>query len=117
MNTKHEPTPKMTKSEWVALGTARFGPDMLQWRFVCPICKGEQTAEDFREFKDRGATPDQAYFSCLGRWTHGKRAFGDKVSPETRCDYTLGGLFRLPGVIVVDEGGEERLAFAFAEVE
>lgn len=111
-------TPRMTRAEWLAEGERRFGKDMLKWQFVCPICKGIQTPEDFRQYKDRGATPDSAYFNCIGRYQPDTpKALGDsKPTPETRCDYTLGGLIRLSGVIVTDDEGKEHHCFAFAGV-
>lgn len=62
---------KMTHEEWVAKGKALFGDDMLKWKFVCPGCGHVQTPEDFRAFKDKGATPDSARNECIGRYTTG----------------------------------------------
>ncbi|HMS55118.1 MAG TPA: VVA0879 family protein [Fimbriimonadaceae bacterium] len=107
---------RMTVDEWLAEGKRRFGGDPGEWAFVCPICKGVQTVNDFRPFKDKGATPDTARFSCLGRFLpNTASAFFGHPDNQSRCDYTLGGLIPLPGVIVTDYDGKELLCFAFAE--
>ena len=38
--------------EWKAEATRRFGPDMLKWRFRCPMCGHVASVQDF---KDAGA--------------------------------------------------------------
>ncbi|MEQ1761613.1 MAG: VVA0879 family protein [Pyrinomonadaceae bacterium] len=103
----------MSYQDWQDEARRRFGDNPAFWYFQCPICKGIQCPEDFRQYKDRGATPDSARYNCLGRYqqeTAGKNLSG---TPESRCDYTLGGLFRLTGVIVI-HNGEERHCFDFA---
>ena len=53
--------------EWKAEATRRFGPDMLKWRFRCPMCGHVASVQDF---KDAGAkSPNCAYQECLGRYT------------------------------------------------
>ena len=53
--------------EWTAEATRRFGPDMLKWRFRCPMCGHVASVQDF---KDAGAkSPSCAYQECLGRYT------------------------------------------------
>lgn len=50
--------------EWKAEATRRFGPDMLKWRFRCPMCGHVASVQDF---KDAGAkSPNCAYQECLG---------------------------------------------------
>ncbi len=112
--------PRMTVEEWRAEGRRRFGENFDEWKAVCPICGNVQSVGDFRQFKDRGATPDTTFQQCIGRFTTGPiyRGFGEnkKDAPKQPCDYAIFGLFRLPGVIVVLDG-KEVLLFAFADVE
>jgi hypothetical protein len=84
--------------EWKAEGERRFGPDVTKWRFVCPGCNNEQSVEDFRPFKDHGATPSSAYGQCLGRFlprAQTRSWANDKPRPGVRCDYTASGLLCL----------------------
>ena len=102
----------MTKAMWEAKGTELFGPDKMKWRFVCPSCGHIQAVEDFRAFKDDGATPDLAYSCCIGRYDgHMHVEMGTRPGP---CNYTGYGLFNICPVMVIDEGKEVR-SFAFAE--
>lgn len=111
-------TPQMTYAEWEEEGKRRFGEDIFKWKFQCPICKNVATVEDYKPFKDQGATPDSATCQCIGRFTGAKRkAFGDPVTPGQPCDYALFGLFRLPGVIITFPDGHKKMSFAFAPTE
>jgi len=102
----------MTKEEWWARGIELFGADLLKWRFVCPCCGNIQTPEDFRPYKDKGVTPDTAWFNCIGRYDgHEAVSIFSKKSP---CNYTSGGLFCFNPIKVVD-GEKEHMAFAFDE--
>ena len=102
---------RMTKEEWLAKGKELFGDDMFQWKFICPNCGHVQSIEDFRQYKDKGANPNSAYQSCIGRYMDGEvGTLGDKKSP---CNYAASGLIMLAPIIVVD-GDSETHAFAFA---
>ena len=92
----------MTQDEWRAEGERLFGPDQCQWRFVCPICGNVQSPEDFRQYKDAGATPASAYKQCIGRYReHARRAFGSgEKEVSAPCDFAAYGLFRLGAVRV-----------------
>lgn len=104
---------ELTLGEWVAEGTARFGIDRCQWKFVCPACGHVQTVEDFRKYKDVGAGPDSAYFNCIGRYGGPAReAFA--LDGEGPCNYTTGGLFNISPVKIIDHRGNEHHAFDFA---
>lgn len=111
---------QISRSEWIAKGTALFGPDMLSWRFRCPCCGHVQTPEDFRPFEERGATPNSAVNECLGRYLPKEQRGG--LSPDhantkvkSPCDYAAYGLFRLAPFVVQFEDGTESHAFGFAE--
>lgn len=102
---------RLTIAEWEAIGTERFGPDKLSWRFACPACGHVQTPEDFRVHEVHAET---ALFSCIGRWAGPKRkAFGGEGAGP--CDYTSGGLINIAPIIVKGPDGEEKTSFAFAE--
>lgn len=104
---------KITMDEWLAEGKRLYGENMLNWRFVCPSCGNIQTAEDFRPYKDRGATPDSARFNCIGRYDgHIDVPIGSKPGP---CNYTTGGLFNISPVKVIGNDGKEYSSFEFAD--
>lgn len=103
----------MTKKEWFALGTDLYGDDYFQWKFICPSCGHVQTPEDFRPYKNNGATPDTARFSCIGRYD-GHMDVSIFASPGP-CNYTSGGLFPLAPVEVVDDD-KKHLVFAFKDM-
>lgn len=108
---------KMTYEDWMAKGKELFGDDMLQWKFVCPGCGQVQTAEDFRPYKDKGASPESARIECIGRYTNGKSwAFRNHKDRTQPCDYAGYGFFNICPVVVATEGGEI-YSFAFAENE
>lgn len=101
---------RMTAAQWETEARCRFGNDPLKGRFVCPCCGHEQAAEDFRPYKDQGATPDSARFECIGRYA----GVGKGPRPKP-CDYTAGGLFRLaPLRITSDDRPNDLMAFDFA---
>lgn len=116
---------QMTHAEWLAEGERRFGPDQMQWRFVCPVCGHVASIDDW---KNAGSTENDVAFSCVGRWA-GLRRDALGLNPEAiasgelppaegpgPCNYTAGGLFQLCPIQIVTPAGEQRPAFAFAEV-
>jgi hypothetical protein len=100
-----------TEDQWRAEGERRFGPDMMKWRFVCPICENIASCEDFRPYADKGATPNSATCECIGRYTGAKDSFDNKTKP---CNYAGYGLFRL-SPIRIDRADVETHCFAFAD--
>lgn len=116
----------ITYDEWKAEGERRFGPDMLTWRFICPGCRNEQSAADFRPFTDRGATSNSAYRECLGRFLLSDQArswMNDKSRAGVRCDYAAYGLLCIcttqvqpPSDVAPENGGPKPIAvFEFGE--
>lgn len=97
---------RQTQAEWEAEGERRFGPDKMKWRFVCAACGHEQCAEDFRQFKDRGAEPGHAYNRCIGRYD---RSIAD-------CDWAAFGLLGTMGKgrIITSPDGDVSEIFDFA---
>lgn len=37
----------MTHKDWMDEGARRFGPDVTQWRFICPVCHHEASVQDW----------------------------------------------------------------------
>jgi hypothetical protein len=110
----------LTIAEWRSLGERLFGPDFFQWKFVCPSCGHVQSPEDFRRFKESGATPDSAATQCYGRYLPKNERGGfskDHANPKVKspCDYAAYGLFRLSPLEVIHEDGTKAQSFGFYE--
>jgi hypothetical protein len=98
----------ISADKWYEQGKRLFGPDMRDWKFVCPVCGYVAKAQ---EWIDAGAPQNAVGFSCIGRWAGAKReAFGGKGPGP--CDYAGGGLFRLNPVKVYNSN---TAMFKFAE--
>lgn len=107
-----KPQRSVTKAEWEDQGTALFGANKNDWRFVCPACGYVQTPTDYRKSH---APRDAIAFSCVGRWRNkARKAFGE-TGPGP-CDYAGGGLFSLNPVCITDHGDGIRI-FEFAPQE
>ncbi len=103
----------MNREEWMAEGQRLFGEDIFKWRFQCPVCKNIATPEDYRKYKDSGATADSATCECIGRFLPKKDRGGwskDHCNPKIKspCDYASYGLFRFG----VEVDGSFRFPFA-----
>lgn len=110
-------TTTYTEAEWRAEGERRFGTDMMQWKFTCPVCHHMQCGADF---KAAGAPETAIGFSCIGRWlpkAQTREAFtGSSRRKKGPCSYAGGGLFKLNPVTVHVNGRAEPIQmFAFAE--
>lgn len=103
---------RMTRAAWEAEARRRFGDDHLHWKFVCPVCGHVQAVRDFRQYKDKGANPNDAYQNCIGRYIEGSRSAFNGKGPGP-CTYAGYGLFRLAPTVVVDDGSETQV-FDFA---
>jgi len=105
----------MTLHEWKQEAERRFGKDPDKWKFVCPVCGNIQSPEDFKPYKDKGATPESCTNSCLGRYSGGRDAFSKGEGP---CNYTAYGLIQLSPIrVICPENDEPIHCFAFAEPE
>lgn len=103
---------KYTHQEWLAELASRFGDNNLNWSFECPACGKVSTLQ---EFKNAGASPDDAYQTCIGRHTgKGPPTKGSKDG----CNWCAYGLFGTlgKGDVVVTEGGSEVSVFSMAEL-
>lgn len=97
----------LTHEEWLARGEELYGPRGRDWKFRCVACGHVQSAVAVvarNPAIELLSTRDWIYFSCEGRRT-----------ASVGCDWTLGGLFTLHSLEVVDDGGVRRPAFEFAD--
>lgn len=109
---------KLTQRQFLAKGKELFGENMNKWKFKCPICGNIQCAEDFRQYKEQGATAESTWQECIGRYMpkrNSAEAFGNKNKKvKSPCNYAAYGLFRI-GHVVKLENGRNTVAFPFAE--
>ena len=82
---------------------------------ICPMCSTPQSARDLISAgagKDFEGVEKYLGFSCVGRFTNAgpfKEGYGGNG-----CDWTLGGLFRLHELEVVDPDGKSHPRFEVA---
>lgn len=113
-----EERPKIKLADWHKLASDKFGNDARHWKFICPICKTPQTAQDFI---NAGVPEADAKTSiaveCIGRWLpNSEKAFGEKKRKKgVPCNYAGYGLFKLNPVPVLFEDGTVFNAFDFYE--
>ena len=101
---------------WKAEGEKRFGSDIRNWRFKCPMCGHIASVQDFIDAGCKDAE-NSAYEECLGRYTgKGTPVKGD----SSGCNWAAYGLFGIPhgGVYVVTDKANDKAAhiFDFADV-
>lgn len=108
---------EVTHQQWLDEARERFGPEAMNWRFVCPSCGHVAAVKDWRAV---GAPEGAIAFSCVGRWMEGPVmeigpvAGGPKKGP---CNYAGGGLFRMNPVHVTHSNGARHSVFEFAPAE
>ncbi len=85
----------LTKQEYIDVIRAQ-GVPFNQVKFICPRCKTAQCAQDFIDTNKFTVDEVDKYlgFSCIGRW-----------DPNKGCDWTLGGLFKIHELEVIDDDG------------
>ena len=94
-----------TLDEWLKEGIGLFGRDRRKWQFVCPSCKRTQSVRSLEQYADQGATPEDVYRHCIGRFSGGLKG-------PHKCDWAAYGLSRGPD-FVIDEDGDELPVFQF----
>ena len=111
ITTSEAPTPV---TDWLEEGKRLFGPDPLDWRFVCPICGRVYTAREHKEAGSDG--PNKAYLECIGRYLEAG-SFDPRKGNENGCDWCAYGLFGTAGKgrLVEAEDGCVVDVFQFAE--
>lgn len=102
--TKQQALVRVTRERWLAIAAELFGEDPRAWRFTCPACGHEQSHNEVKARKpDVGDTSGWIYFSCEGRH-----------NPGHGCDWTLGGLFQVHTLEVLEESGRAVRCMRFA---
>ncbi|MGK9367567.1 VVA0879 family protein [Melioribacter sp. Ez-97] len=95
---------QMKIKEYIDLLRARHGEKIENWKVICPICKCEQTVQDFL---DAGIDMKDVFnyfgYSCIGRFSEAKG-----------CDFSLGGLFPIHNVEIIDDSGNAHPRFDIA---
>jgi len=107
----------MTIPEFHAALKAQGATSRERLLFRCPICSTLQCMEDLINAGASPATVEKYIgFSCIGRFTNAG-PFTKKSKPGAGCDWTLGGLFQLHKMEVVDESGKHHPHFEVAAPE
>lgn len=116
----------MTLQEYMAALRAQGIEKVADTVVVCVVCGTPQSCEDFIA---AGAGKDfcevERYwgFSCIGRFLNSGSAFGGREQKKRKntnpigCDWTLGGLFHIHTLEVVDEEGRHHMKFEPASPE
>jgi len=93
----------------------------LDFAFVCPMCgtvqsgRGLVAAGAGASFED---VEKYVAFSCIGRFTNAGPAPRKRAANYDKgCDWTLGGLFQLHKLEVIDEEGKAHPRFEIATPE
>lgn len=107
---------RLTLREWHILGTALFGGDVNDWKFICPSCGHVQSRRDWMNL---GMNPRQidTYlgFTCIGRWLHPLNAVDAfEESKGYGCRYIGTGIPNISPITLVISPNEERPTFGFA---
>lgn len=104
-------------SEWLRQLNAQ-GVERHHLAFICPMCATVQSAQDLIEAGAGGdfeAVEKYVAFSCVGRWTG---AGAPRKAPDGMpCNWTLGGLFQLHKLAVINDAGVPQPAFEPASPE
>lgn len=90
-------------ADWLKEGARLYGPDMLDWRVMCPCCRHVQALKEFRE---HGINEDYALANCASH-------FGIGGDPD--CKYTSDGRFDADGVYVLRPDYVPVYVFVFAD--
>ena len=101
----------VSHDEWQREAEDKFGSDIMQWKFACPVCKHVAAVQDWR---DAAAPKGAIAYSCVGRYAGGKARKAFEESGNGPCDYAGGGLFRLNPVKVTGGPGGDNYVFEFA---
>lgn len=108
----------MTIPEFHAALKAQGVSDRSDLAFICPMCGTIQSARDLIAAgagTDFEAVESWLGFSCVGRFTN---AGSPRKSPDGKpCDWTLGGLFQIHKLEVIDSDGRKHPFFAIASAE
>lgn len=113
----------MTQDEFLAEAKRRFGENVREWKFVCPMCGTIQSVQQLLDAVLKlGGKKDDVHgyigFSCIGRFTRqGDAGIAAKNRGEKwdkGCNWTLGGLFQCHTLEVTMPEGGHRPTFELA---
>ncbi|MDB6178968.1 hypothetical protein PAF17_15865 [Paracoccus sp. Z330] len=108
----------LTIPEYHAELKAQGVEDRADLAMICPMCGTVQSARDLIAAGaglDFESVERFLGFSCFGRWT---KAGAPRKEPDGKpCNWTLGGLFSLHKLEVVDESGTKHPRFELATPE
>lgn len=124
----------ISQADLLALLTNRFGPDPMNWAFVCPSCGDIANGGDFRQAladnptTRRDGTPSTASDflgqQCIGRLLGALREKRQDDWKGRGCDWVAFGLFRGPQMVRLpaqpgqeSEDGSGRLVPSFRVAE
>lgn len=94
--------------------------------FICPVCKTPQSAADLIAAgagENFDSVETYLGFSCVGRWLNAGSGLTPKGKVKKKepasygCNWTLGGLFQLHELEVVDDEGKAHPRFVPASPE
>lgn len=105
-----------TLAEWRAEAVRRFGPDRMNWKFVCAGCGHVQSVGDFMKLQPivTKNISQAAYQECIGRY-HGGKIWADMKEGEGGpCNYAAFGLFHGPVDVTMPDGSVVHV-FHFAD--
>ena len=97
--------PVLLQSEWLAKGHRLYGPDMKQWKFVCPNCKKAQTVG---KFLDNGLKICHSYTCCASRFGFGA---------TSGCNWAITNILPMGGAYVVMTNALAVPVFDYADKE
>lgn len=109
----------ISKQQWLDTGYKLFGDDTYEWKFKCPACGHIQCADDFADFQDDGAKPDDAFKVCIGKFKKVAQRSGGlqpTSNGDRSCTYSADSLIDLCPLRVEGSSGLFS-AFAFAGKE
>jgi hypothetical protein len=96
---------EMSLKDFKKQATKLYGEDSNNWKYKCPRC---ETIQEYKDFINAGVKPEDIDkyigFSCIGRWDKNKG-----------CDWTLGGLFQIHKLEIIDNKGNHHPHFEFAD--
>lgn len=97
----------LTQAELGEEAARRFGPDPMNWAFICPNCGDIATAKDFPERERVGQ-------ECVGRHRgalEGEPGPQGRGQAERGCNWAAYGLLRGPWEVTMPDG---QVAYGFA---
>ncbi len=116
----------MTQEEFLEEAKRRFGPNVRNWKFVCPACGTVQSVQQLLDAViESGGKKEEVHgyigYSCIGRFTGqgdaGISAHSKKQPWDKGCNWTLGGLMWIHELEVIMPDGHKRPTFELAPAD